>query len=255
MTRTLLIITFCLLLFQGTALAHFGMVIPESSLVTADKREININISFSHPFEGKGMDMKRPAFHVYHDGKATDLTKGLAASEIMGAEGWQVSYRPARPGVYQFVAEPVPYWEPAEDCFIIHYTKTIVAAFGIEEGWDKALGIETEIVPFTRPFGFYKGYTFTGQVMRKGKPVPFAEVEVEFYNRDGIYHAPEGIFTTYVLKADKEGMFSFSCPLAGWWGFSALTTADYKIKGPDGLEKPVETGAVLWIQVSDWQKK
>ena len=36
-----------------------------------------------------------------------------------------------------FYMEPKPYWEPAEDCFIIHYTKTVVTAFGDDEGWDR----------------------------------------------------------------------------------------------------------------------
>lgn len=26
--------------------------------------------------------------------------------------------------------EPQPYWEPTEDCYIIHYTKAVVTAFG-----------------------------------------------------------------------------------------------------------------------------
>lgn len=55
--------------------------------------------------------------------------------------------------------EPKPYFEPAEDCYIIHYTKTVVSAFGLE-GWDRELGLKTEIVPLTRPFGLYAGNVF-----------------------------------------------------------------------------------------------
>jgi cobalt/nickel transport protein len=65
--------------------------------------------------------------------------------------------------------------------------------------------------------------------------------------------APDDLFVTYVLKADRNGVFNFSCPVEGWWGFAALTNADYTIKGPDGKEKPVETGAVIWIEVTEWQ--
>jgi cobalt/nickel transport protein len=34
--------------------------------------------------------------------------------------------------------------------------------------------------------------------------------------------------------------------LAGWWGFAALSQADYTLKDPQGNEKGVELGAVLW---------
>jgi cobalt/nickel transport protein len=244
-----------LFLLHGAASAHFGMIIPDRSIATGEEREINISISFSHPFEQAGMDMARPAFYLYHNGNKTDLTDSLRPAKIMDAKGWAASYRPARPGVYQFATEPVPYWEPAEDCFIAHYAKTVVAAFGLEDGWDRELGLEMEIIPFSRPFGFYKGYTFTGQVKRHGKAVPFADIEVEYYNRNDKFQAPDEIFTTYTLKADQNGMFSFSCPLPGWWGFAALATSDKKMKGPDGKEKAIETGAVFWLQVTDWQKK
>lgn len=149
--------------------------------------------------------------------------------------------------------EPEPYWEPAEDSFIIHYTKTYLAAFRVEEGWDAPLGIPTEIAPFTRPFGNYAGNIFTGQVLADGKPVAGAEVEIEYYNEAGKYAASTEYRVTRVVKADSEGKFSVACPLAGWWGFAALTTADYRLADPSGAMKPVELGAVLWIHMDDWK--
>ena len=111
-----------------------------------------------------------------------------------------------KPGTYQFVMEPKPYWEPAEDCFIIHYIKTVVAAFGGEDGWDEPAGLKTEIVPLTRPFGNYAGNVFQGRVLLDGKPVPGAEVEVEFYNRDGKYEAPNDYMITQVIRTDTDGI-------------------------------------------------
>jgi cobalt/nickel transport protein len=151
--------------------------------------------------------------------------------------------------------EPHPYWEPAEDISIIHYTKTVIAAFGEDQGWDKPVGIETEIVPLTRPFGNYAGDSFRGQVLLKGKPVPDAEVEVELYNKDGKFVAPSDYHVTQVVKADENGVFSFTCPQPGWWGFAALNEADFKIKDPDGNDKNVEIGAVLWIHLDEYKKK
>ncbi|MDY7036372.1 MAG: DUF4198 domain-containing protein, partial [Thermodesulfobacteriota bacterium] len=147
--------------------------------------------------------------------------------------------------------EPKPYWEPAEDCFIIHYTKTIIAAFGGEEGWDEPVGLKTEIVPLTRPFGLYAGNVFQGIVMMDGKPVPYAEVEVEYYNKDGKAKAPTDYMITQVIKADTNGVFTFAVTRAGWWGFAALNTSDKKMEYK-GEDKDIELGAVLWIEFKEW---
>ena len=81
-------------------------------------------------------------------------------------------YRVARPGCYKFVLEPQPYWEPAEDKFIIHYSKVMVPVFGVDDGWDAPTGAKTEILPLTRPFGNYAGNVFRGQVILNGRPAP-----------------------------------------------------------------------------------
>jgi cobalt/nickel transport protein len=236
------------LTLAGTAAAHFGMVIPSENIVTQDKKSIELQLSFSHPFEMMGMDLVKPKqFMVVNDAQQTDLLDSLTETKVMDYAGWQTTYEVKRPGVYHFVMEPLPYWEPAEDVSIIHYTKTIVAAFGDDVGWDEPVGLPTEIVPLTRPFGNYAGNSFTGLVMMDGEPVPHAEVEVELYNRDLAYKAPSDYHVTQVVKADGAGVFSFTCPQSGWWGFAALNEADYTIKDPEGAEKGVELGAVLWI--------
>ena len=169
-----------LLCVAAQAEAHFGMVIPSTATVTEKKdADLKLDISFSHPMEMQGMDMAAPkAFTVTLDGKSEDLKASLKPATVMGHKAWQAVYRVKKPGVYQFAVEPEPYFEPAEDTYIIHYTKTAVAAFGGEEGWDEPLGLKTEIVPLTRPFGNYAGNVFQGRVLLDGKPVPGAEVEV-----------------------------------------------------------------------------
>jgi len=240
----------------GQAWAHFGMVIPSTNTATAERKSVDLTLSFSHPFELRGMDLSRPdKFYVIKDGQQTDLLDTLAPTRVMDHEAWKTSYRFKRPGVYSFVMVPQPYWEPAEDLSIIHYTRTVVAVFGADEGWDEPLGLPTEIVPLLRPFGNYAGNTFTGQVLLQGKPVPGAEVEVEYYNRDGALVAPSEYHVTQVVKADNEGIFSFSCPRAGWWGFAALNEADYTLKNPAGEEKPVELGGVLWMYFDGYRTR
>lgn len=247
----------CLVLGAAQAAsAHFGMLIPSAATVT-DKQDaaITLELSFSHPMEMQGMDMVRPkVFEVFTDGKTRDLAATLEPAKLAGHDAWKARYDIKRPGVYQFVMEPTPYWEPAEDCYIIHYTKTYVAAFGDEEGWDEPVGLKTEIVPLTRPFGNYAGNVFQGRVLLDGKPVPGAEVEVEHYNRDQAYQAPDDYLVTQVVKADDNGVFTYGVPFAGWWGFAALHTAPEKMEH-DGAPKNVELGAVLWSRFVEPMKK
>jgi len=229
------------------ALAHFGMVIPDHPIISQEQKSTGLTLSFSHPFENIGMDLALPKkFTVTVNGAARDLLPTLQPTSVMGHRAWKSSYTFQRPGVYQFVMEPAPYWESAEDLSIIHYTKVIIPAFGDDEGWGKAVGLPTEIVPLMRPFGNYAGNSFSGQVLLAGKPVAGAEVEVEFYNEGNKLRPTSDYHITQVIKADGDGIFTFSCPLAGWWGFAALHEADYTIRDPEGNDKAVELGAVLW---------
>ena len=238
----------------SSAWAHFGMVIPSDSMVMqGDSRTLKIVLSFSHPFEGQGMQLAKPAyFGVQANGKKQDLTAKLQPTQVMGHQAWMLDYTVKRPGVYMFYMQPRPYWEPAEDSFILHYTKTVVTAFGDDEGWDEPVGLKTEIVPLSKPYGLYTGNVFQGIVMRDGKPAPFADVEVEYYNRDHKYTAPTEYMVTQTIKADSNGVFTYAAPLAGWWGFAALSSADFKLKH-DGQDKDVELGAVIWVRFHDWQ--
>jgi cobalt/nickel transport protein len=143
--------------------------------------------------------------------------------------------------------EPVPYFEPEEDSYIIHYTKVYVDAYGDDEGWDSPLGVKAEIVPLTRPGGLYAGNVFQGKVLLDGKAVPDAEVEVEWYpgpDRQG--EAPHEAMSTHTVRAGADGVFLYSAPSAGWWGFAALMEAEQGM-AYQGEEKPVEIGAVLWV--------
>lgn len=235
-------------LWTGTACAHFGMVIPSRSVVLEKKDAgIDLMLSFSHPMEQEGMTLEKPDCKVIVGGQVQDLSATLSPVKIMGKEGWKTRFTPQRPGVYQIVMTPRPYWEPAEDCFIQHLTKVYVPAFGEEEGWDAPAGLEAEIVPLTRPFGNYAGNVFQGQVLKNGRPVPHAEVEVEFYNRDKMYRAPNEYMVTQLVKADAQGIFTYAVPFAGWWGFAALLEGDQTMSH-EGAPKKLELGAVLWME-------
>ena len=251
-----------LLLTATPALAHFGTVIPSDDIVAQeDARTLSIAVKFIHPMEGQYMEMARPQrFGVLHDGTRTDLletlqpAKGKSPDQQQMFTYWTADYRLKRPGDHTFYVEPAPYWEPAEDLFIVHYTKVCVNAFGLEAGWDQPVGLETEIIPLTRPYGLWTNNLFTGQVLLEGQPVPFAEVEIEYLNETpgnlSVIRPPAGPYVTQVVKADANGVFSYAMPKAGWWGFSALSEADRTLQH-DGEAKPIEIGAVYWVYTRD----
>ncbi len=244
--------TVILIVSVSLSWAHFGMIIPSDDIVSKeDNKKIALQVQFIHPFEGHYMNMEKPkAFGVLEGGKKTDLLQTLKKREVKGFTTWETMYRIKRPGDKIFFVEPAPYWEPAEETFIIHYTKVIVNALGLEQGWDSDLGLKTEIVPLTRPYGIWAGNVFQGIVKVDGKPVPYADVEVEYYNEGGKIKPPAEPYITQVIKADKNGVFTYAMPRAGWWGFAALSTADFKLKHR-GKEYPVEIGAVLWVKTRE----
>ena len=262
--KHLLATTACLtsiLGFAATGAAHFGVINPSDDIVTQqDAKKIQVALKFLHPMEGQYMELAKPKqFGVQYEGNRTDLLPTLTASSGKGGDQkkgfttWKADYTIKRPGDYTFFMEPTPYWEPAEDTFIVHYTKVCVNALGKEEGWDSPVGLETEIIPYTRPYGLWTGNVFTGQVLVKGKPAADVEVEIEYLNasKDNPKKVapPSDPFVTQVVKTDANGQFTYAMPRAGWWGFAALTHADWTLPH-DGADKPVELGAVYWVHAT-----
>jgi cobalt/nickel transport protein len=233
------------------ARAHFQMVIPSETVIEGQAKNIDLQYIFNHPFEGKVLVMARPrSCGVMVGGKKIDLMPKLKAVKYKGKPAWQAKYKIKKPGVYTFFVDPAPYWEPAENKYIVHFAKTVVLGLGGEGDWSALVGFPIEIRPLARPYAIWSGAVFVGQVVRKkgGQyvPVPGAEVEVEYWARGKIKAANEEL-VTYVVKADGNGVFTVGLPKAGWWGFAALVDAPIKIKG-----KKVEWGGVLWVKTFAW---
>ena len=233
--------------------AHYGMIIPSDNMLSQDEgRSVDLTLSFSHPFEGLGMVLEMPEeFTVTHEGETTSLLDTLEETQVMDDAGFATEYRFERPGTHVFSMTPKPYWEPEEDAFITHFTKTYVSAYGDDAGWDAELGLKTEIVPLSKPFALWAGNVFQGIVKLDGEPVPYAEVEVEYYNEDGSAAAPSDLMITQTVKADSEGVFTYAAPTSGWWGFAALNTAEEPMQY-EGEDKAHELGAVIWVHFEPW---
>lgn len=236
-----------------SARAHFQVLLPSTDVISdEDDKTIQLEVLFTHPMrQGPVMEMARPRqFGVLVGGKKHDLLAELKEHKLQGKTAYTASHRAARPGDYVFFVEPAPYWEAAERKMIVHYTKVVVDVMGAEDGWDAMVGFPVEIEPLVRPYGLWTGNSFRGVVKRDGKPVPFAEVEVEYYNEGRRVKLPSDAFTTQVIKADANGVFSYAMPRAGWWGFAALVPGE-KTTGPDGKPAETELGGLMWVKTVD----
>jgi cobalt/nickel transport protein len=248
--RLLTLLT-ALCLLAAPATAHFQELLPSAD-VLPEGGSVSLDMVFTHPMDrGPTMEMARPKrFGVKVGGKTIDLMGSIAENKVDGKTAWSAKHQLKEPGAAVFFVEPQPYWEPAEGKFIIHYAKVVVDAFASGEGWDAMIGLPVEIEPLVRPTGLWTGNLFRGVVRRNGKPVPFAEIEVEYVN-DGSIKAPNDAFVTQVIKADQSGAFAYAIPRAGWWGFAALIEGDQKMKSPDGKTVPVELGGLIWVRAVD----
>jgi cobalt/nickel transport protein len=244
--------------FAGRAVAHFQVLLPSSDIVEdQDPRTIDLDLRFTHPMEqGPTMNMARPRqVAALVRGKRIDLAGRLKPRKVDGKSAYTCTLQASSPGDYVVYVEPEPYWEAAEGKMIVHYTKVVIDVLGAEKGWDALVGLPVEIEPLVRPYGLWTGNTFRGIVRYHGKPVPLARVEVEYYNEGRRVKPPRDAFITQVIKTDPSGVFSYTMPRAGWWGFAALITGEEKMKNPQGKPVEVELGGLMWVKAVDMPGK
>lgn len=251
-----------------SALAHFQMLYTPNTALTKGQT-IELREVFTHPFAdehtmdmGKQHDSKKlmpvEEFYVINKGKKKDLKSTLKEITFKGhhnsGHAYASQYKARRMGDHILILKPAPYYEAGEDIYIQQITKSIVNVAGTPTGWDEELGLKAEIVPLTKPYAIWEGGSFTGVVKSNGKAVPFAEIEVEYLNRDvdlknnkmgsSYVQAPQDAFITMGIKANKDGEFTFSIPKAGFWGFCALGVgSDKEYKG-----KELSQDAVIWVE-------
>ena len=242
-----------------SAAAHFQMVYTPQMALEKGKT-IELRHLFTHPFADEHtMDMAGvEEFYVINKDKKSDLMKTLEPIVFQGnhnnGKAYKSKYKARRMGDHVMVMKPVPYYEANEDIYIQQIVKSMVNVAGTPTDWDAELGLKAEIVPLTKPYAIWEGGSFTGVVKANGVRVPYAEIEVEYLNRDvdlknnkmGKSHieAPQDAFVTMGIKANKDGEFTFAIPKAGQWGFCALGVGvDKEYKG-----KELSQDAVIWVQ-------
>lgn len=255
-----------------TSEAHFQLLYtPEAAL--NESAALPLALVFSHPFDnGFTMDMGEPeAFYVVSqrgpeaERVETDLTEYLEPIVWAGLENEARAYLANPPrrvtrslGDYTYVLRPAPYYEAQEDKYIQQITKTVVNVGGIPGAWDEPLGLPVEIVPLDKPYANWVGGVFRAVVLAGGKPVPHAEIEIEYlnhepeiearrFNPDGRTTAPQGSFVTLSIRADANGQVIIGLPAAGWWGICALNLDDDELSYQG---KPLSLDAVLWVKAT-----
>ena len=255
------------LLMCAPAMAHFQMIYtPEIALEKGGA--LDFKLVFTHPFSaGHTMDMGKPeGFYLVYSkedqSKKTDLMSALKPIEwtSQGHKGqaYEAQVKVRKMGDYTFVFTPKPYYEAEEDIYIQQITKVIANVGGIPGAWNEALGLPAEIRPLNKPYAMWTGNVFRGVVLKAGKPVPNAEIEVEYQNHVPLMdkntfdakaevEAPHPAFETMTIFADEHGQFSFGIPRAGWWGFCALGVGvQTEYEG-----KELSQDAVIWIKAID----
>ena len=256
------------------ARAHFQMLYPGESLRMHNSGPLELLAIFTHVFHGAPSMVMGPPKALYvvkqrggdSRPEKVDLLKQAEKFDWRGGGKDPVpAYRVALPanevrslGDYVFVLEPEPYLEATEDKYIQQFTKTIVNVGGMPGNWEKPVGLPAEIRPLNKPYANWTGGVFRGVVLSKGKPVPFAEIEVEYVNRkpdfaskawsgDQQINPSHSALGPMSLRADAAGTFTIALPRAGWWGIAALDVGPVKThKG-----KKLSQDAVLWVQAFD----
>lgn len=254
------------------ASAHFMVLYtPEIALEKAENG-LEMRAVFTHPAEaGLIMDMGgvQEFYAVSQRGdnepKTIDLKDTLEEITWKTPESTGPAFAARIPrkeirstGDYVFVLVPGYYFEEEEDTYMQQITKLVVNVGGMPGNWSEPAGLPCEIVPLIKPYGLWTGNVFRARVLSDGKPVPGAEVEVEYMNHmpdlasnsmpaEGIVAFPHDAFVTQTVIADELGCISFGIPRAGWWGFAALGV------GPDTEHegKKLSQDAVIWVKAVD----
>ena len=264
MTAVMALAIIAVFAMSGAALAHFQLIYTPDAAYEKGQ-EIPLDLVFTHPFEaGHTMDMGQPQeFYVVHKGKKKDLMGTLKPIEWTsltnkGKAYRSTGYKMRGMGDWVFVLVPAPYLEKEEDVYIQQITKMMVNVAGMPTDWDAELGLPAEIVALDKPYALWTGNVFRGIVKSQGKPVPFADVEVEYLNhppvpgknmfqKKALATAPQDSFVTGTIKTDANGVFTYAIPKAGWWGFCALGVGpDKKFKGKENSQD-----AVIWVKAVD----
>jgi cobalt/nickel transport protein len=250
-------------LFSGVvvASAQFHTFWPDNENGYARRgKPVSWDYFWGHPYEMVIFDAKKPNFYVARpDGK----TDSVEASQVQMKDeetgkmrtAYRMRYKPTALGDSYLCLEAPLYVVEEEEVFLKDYVKQCIHVMA-EEGWDRPVGMEIEIIPVTRPYGMEEGFVFKGQALFKGKPLADAWVEIEKFNGFHVNHenlptdqyGNENVsMITRVSKTDLNGYVVYTLDEPGWWMVS-VSHADGEINH-EGRDFPLVKRGGLWIYV------
>ncbi|MCL6620955.1 MAG: DUF4198 domain-containing protein [Syntrophobacterales bacterium] len=170
---------------------------------------------------------------------------------------FEAEFTPDGRGDYYLVLESPPVFIPEDKAFCRDWVKGIWHV-DVERGWDDTLGLEVEIVPLTRPYGWPAGVAFTGKAVFKNAPLTRAVVEVERLSgfpvppdrrprdRFGRENSP---LLNRTAKTDLNGYFTVTLDQPGWWVITVSRTDGTLTR--EGKTYPVHKRGCLWVHVEE----
>jgi len=231
LNRILLISAVLSIFLMGTASAHFTMVFPGGDMdvtpedyIAKDGETKEVWIIWGHPYEHILFDMTSVPEASVTDpsGKTTPLT--LTEIKVLGKKAYKTDFTVT--GIGDWIIS-VKYKDEGEE--LIDYVKAVVHC-GEEAwaGWDNEIGQNSEVMPYTRPYGLEEGFVFTGKALYKGSPMQDADVEVEMYHTEDAagsivkeaeekYPYDPPMMFTRVTKTNSNGDFAYTLDEPGIW--------------------------------------
>lgn len=258
-----------LILFSGTAAAHFNMLLPQSAS-TKKGETITITYQWGHPFEHQLFDAPQPQSLIVlqPDGKRVELTdklekttrkaginrtRSVSEGNDKDATAYQIRFTPPERGDYVFVLRTPPIWME-EDGEFLQDTVKLVLHVQAQKGWDAVAG-DFELVPLTRPYGLRAGMVFQtetairqeqGRIAENGKRMM---VEIERYNAEPPKKLPPDEHITRTVRLDSKGVATTSLNEPGWWCLTVSRPQGTRMR--DGKSYPLRQRATLWVFVDE----
>jgi cobalt/nickel transport protein len=246
-------------IFPGAAAAHFHTYWPPVEGCYGKPGEVaRWRYFWGHPYEMIIYDAQPPQFFIQTpQGKQEAVTvKELGLKDEESGKvrrAYEVAYKPAAPGDYYLCLKGPPYFIPEEKLFWQDYVKEPWHVMA-QKGWDKPVGLEVELVPLTRPYGWPGGSVFQAQALFKGKPLKGVVVEIEKFNgvfvpKDKLpkdrYGEENTPLITRTVKTDGQGYFTCTLDSPGWWVMAVSHLDGNLTRG--GKSYPVEKRGCLWV--------
>lgn len=248
-------------LVPGSAWAHFHTFWPQVAGCYGKPGEaVKWRHFWGHPYEMIIYDTPPVKFFIQTpDGKKDQVAvKEISLTDQESGQArraHEIEYQAKAPGDYYLCLEAQPYFIPEEKLFWQDYAKEPWHVMA-QKGWDQPVGLEVELVPLTRPYGWPTGSVFRVQARFKGKPLKGAAVEIEKFNglfvskdklpRDRFGEENEPLMTR-TLKTDSQGYLTCTLDSPGWWVI-AVSVKDGQTTR-EGKSYPVEKRSYLWVCV------